>query len=165
MDKDLIRSLAKAIGGRVKSLLVQAAKDETERALRHFRSRVLDPQPPGADAPAASPARALAPPEPDVPASPPRETAVRQARPADGAARAAPAPRPEDDGPAAAPARAVVDLNAASKDELVALAGIGNTRAEAIIRGRPFAAPGDLVERKILPASVFEPLKDRIGVA
>jgi hypothetical protein len=147
MDKDLIRSLAKAIGGRVKSLLVQAAKDETERALRHFRSRVLDPQPPGADAPAASPARALAPPEPDVSASPPLETAVRQAR------------------PAAAPARAVVDLNAASKDELVALAGIGNARAEAIIRGRPFAAPGDLVERKILPASVFEPLKDRIGVA
>jgi DNA uptake protein ComE-like DNA-binding protein len=47
----------------------------------------------------------------------------------------------------------------------VALAGIGNARAEAIIRGRPFAAPGDLVERKILPASVFEPLKDRIGVA
>ncbi len=108
MDKDLIRSLAKAIGGRVKSLLVQAAKDETERALRHFRSRVLDPQPPGA---AASPARALAPPEPDVSASPPLETAVRQARPADGAARAA--PQPEDDGPAAAPARAVVDLNAA----------------------------------------------------
>ncbi len=155
MDKDLIRSLAKAIGGRVKSLLVQAAKDETERALRHFRSRVLDPQPPGADAPAASPARALAPPEPDVSASPPLETAVRQARPADGAARAA--PQPEDDGPAAAPARAVVDLNAASKDELVALAGIGNARAEAIIQGRPFAAPGTSSSGRSCPRACSSP--------
>ena len=54
MNRDLLRSLAKAIGGRVKSYLLQTAKDEAARAIRHFRAGLRSSgQPAG---PAALPA-------------------------------------------------------------------------------------------------------------
>jgi DNA uptake protein ComE-like DNA-binding protein len=63
----------------------------------------------------------------------------------------------------AAPAgEALVNVNAASRDELIALPGIGEARADAIIKNRPFKDVSELQDRKILPAGVFATLKERI---
>ncbi|MBS1135970.1 MAG: DNA-binding protein [Burkholderiaceae bacterium] len=42
------------------------------------------------------------------------------------------------------------------------LKGIGEARAEAIIKGRPYGRKDDLVKKKILPESVYNEIKDQI---
>jgi DNA uptake protein ComE-like DNA-binding protein len=56
----------------------------------------------------------------------------------------------------------VIDLNSASAEELDALPGIGKKRAAAIIAHRPYKAKDELVERKIIPQSVYSQIKDKI---
>ncbi len=55
-----------------------------------------------------------------------------------------------------------VDINSASLNELVALAGIGEAYANKIIEGRPLKRKDDLVKRKILPLSTYNKIKGRI---
>lgn len=55
-----------------------------------------------------------------------------------------------------------LDLNTASEHDLVKLPGVGEVRAKAIIKGRPYKAKDELVERKILTASVYDKIKDRV---
>src|SRR5258706_16469133 len=55
-----------------------------------------------------------------------------------------------------------LDLNTASAKDLDKLPGIGEARAKAIIKGRPYKAKDDLVERKILSKSVYDKIKGRI---
>lgn len=57
---------------------------------------------------------------------------------------------------------APIDINRAKADELMTLKGIGEARAEAIIKGRPYARKDDLVKKKILPESVYNEIKDLI---
>lgn len=64
--------------------------------------------------------------------------------------------------PAAAPTAALLDINSASKDELDKLKGIGDARAEAIIKGRPYKGKDDLVRKKIIPQNVYDDIKDKI---
>ncbi len=58
----------------------------------------------------------------------------------------------------------LTDINQASQQELEALPGIGKVRATRIIESRErdgrFHAPLDLLERGIVPTSVYEQLKD-----
>ena len=61
-----------------------------------------------------------------------------------------------------APAAALVDINSASVDELDTLPGIGPTRADAIIKGRPYKGKDDLVNRNILPPNVYNGIKAKI---
>ena len=68
-------------------------------------------------------------------------------------------PRP---GPAAQPAASLIDLNTASRDDLMTLDGIGEVRADAIIRARPFRAKTELVERRLIPESLYEKISDKV---
>ncbi|WP_243369331.1 ComEA family DNA-binding protein [Microvirga solisilvae] len=56
----------------------------------------------------------------------------------------------------------IIDINTAPKDELDKLPQIGEARAEAIIKGRPYKAKDELVEKKIIPQSAYDAIKDRI---
>jgi DNA uptake protein ComE-like DNA-binding protein len=58
----------------------------------------------------------------------------------------------------------LIDLNSASRDELMALDGIGEVRADAIIRARPFRAKTELVERWIIPEALYDKLADKVTV-
>ncbi len=57
---------------------------------------------------------------------------------------------------------ALLDLNSASRDELVKLKGIGDARADAIIKGRPYRGKNELLDRKIVPENVYNDIKDKV---
>ena len=57
---------------------------------------------------------------------------------------------------------ALVDINSAAKAELMALKGIGPTYAERIIQNRPYNGKDDLLNRKILPQSTYNRIKDLV---
>jgi competence protein ComEA len=56
----------------------------------------------------------------------------------------------------------LIDINRASAEELMALKGIGEARAKAIVKGRPYARKDELVQQKIVPQSVYDDIKDQI---
>ncbi len=63
-----------------------------------------------------------------------------------------------------AAAAAGIDLNSASQDELMTLDGIGEVRASAIIRDRPFKAKAELVERHIIPEALYDKINGKVTV-
>jgi competence protein ComEA len=63
---------------------------------------------------------------------------------------------------AAAPASSLIDLNSASRDDLMSLDGIGEVRADAIIRARPFRAKTELVERRLIPEALYDKIADKV---
>src|SRR5205085_7728136 len=56
----------------------------------------------------------------------------------------------------------VIDLNTASRDDLMTLDGIGEVRADAIIRARPFRAKTELVERRLIPEALYDKIADKV---
>ena len=55
-----------------------------------------------------------------------------------------------------------IDLNSASRDVLMTLDGIGEVRADAIIRSRPFRAKTELVERRVIPEALYDKIADKV---
>jgi DNA uptake protein ComE-like DNA-binding protein len=55
-----------------------------------------------------------------------------------------------------------IDINHAKANELMMLDGIGDARAKAIIKGRPYKGKDDLVAKNILPQGVYDKIQDKI---
>jgi competence protein ComEA len=57
---------------------------------------------------------------------------------------------------------AKIDINSASKDELMTLKGIGDVTADKIIAGRPYKTKRDLLTKKIVGKKEYEEIKNQI---
>ncbi len=80
--------------------------------------------------------------------------------PAPAGKSATPAPAPA--GKSADKPAELIDINTATKEQLMTLKGIGDARSEAIIKGRPYRGKNDLVTKKIVPQAVYNDIKDSI---
>lgn len=64
--------------------------------------------------------------------------------------------------PAKAKAAAPMDINTATAKQLASLPKIGDVRAAAIIKGRPYKGKDELVDKKILSDEAYAEIKDLI---
>jgi DNA uptake protein ComE-like DNA-binding protein len=55
-----------------------------------------------------------------------------------------------------------LDINTATLDQLRELPGIGDAYSQKIVAGRPYRAKNELVQKKIIPQSVYDKIKDMI---
>ncbi len=55
-----------------------------------------------------------------------------------------------------------IDINSASKDELMTIPGVGDATAQKIIDNRPYQAKNELVTKKIVSKSEYAKIKDQI---
>ncbi|MDB5617693.1 helix-hairpin-helix domain-containing protein [Tardiphaga sp.] len=72
------------------------------------------------------------------------------------------APAAESKMAPAAKAEAKIDINTATKEELMAFKGIGDKYSDKIIAGRPYAKKDQLVSKNILPEATYKKLSDQI---
>ena len=89
-------------------------------------------------------------------------SALAQKAEAPKAKTEAPKAKPAEAPKAEAPKTEPMDINSASEKELATLKGIGDARAKAIIKHRPYKGKDDLVTKEIIPKNVYDDIKDQI---
>ena len=99
-----------------------------------------------------------------APAAPAAKPATPPAATAPAAKPAAAAPAPAAKPAAAAPAAKLVNLNAATAEQLDTIPNIGEKRSEAIIKGRPYKTTQELVTKKVLTQGIYDKIKDKVTV-
>ena len=94
---------------------------------------------------------------------------AQTAQPAAKSDKMAPAPKadskmaPADSKMAPAAAKdAKIDINTATKDELMAFKGIGDKYSDKIIAGRPYARKDQLVSKNILPEATYKKIEAQV---
>ena len=55
-----------------------------------------------------------------------------------------------------------LDLNTATKEQLLTLPGLTAAQADRIIADRPYKEPGELVSRRIISKSEYDKISDRV---
>jgi DNA uptake protein ComE-like DNA-binding protein len=74
---------------------------------------------------------------------------------------------PASAGPSRAPTTyfpQFLDINTATAEQLKTLPGIGEAEMNNIIKGRPYQRQEELVQREIIPWTIYEQIKDKIVV-
>ncbi len=64
--------------------------------------------------------------------------------------------------PAAEAKKEPMDINTASEKELASLPKIGEARAKAIVKGRPYNGRDDLINKKVIPQDAYDAIKESI---
>lgn len=58
----------------------------------------------------------------------------------------------------------LININTASKEQLMRLPGVGDFTAQSIIQGRPYSSKEQLRNKSIVPAETYNEIKDLIDV-
>lgn len=59
-------------------------------------------------------------------------------------------------------AKVLIDVNSASKEQLMELTGIGDAYADKIIAGRPYKGKDELAQKGVIPEATYKKIKSKV---